>query len=403
MKICIVSNLYPPHIIGGAEITVANLAEALSQKGHEVMVITTSPGKEELVEVLNGVKVYKINPGNIYTLYDHQDQPAINKALWHARDIWNNKTHKKVKEILEDENPDVVHVNNYKGFSMSVFDAAKKAGIPLVFTAHDCSLICPRANLLHGNGEICENPKAACNLYSNIQRRLIKGKVNWFTAPSQFIINKLKSHQFFTDVETSKIPLGVEFSNHKLEKNYDTIDISYMGGLNKIKGVQILIKALRNIDNDNIKLHIYGKGVDEEEFKEMAENDPRIIFHGYVEREMLQDSYHQSNLTVLPSICYDNSPMMIYESLTSSTPILASNIGGIPELVEENINGYLFKPGDEEELRQIMEELINNPDSLKQLEKGAFESASQYTMEKYVQSFEEIYRTLKHENLNKTP
>lgn len=87
MKICIVSNLYPPHIIGGAEITVAKLAEGLSRKGYQVMVITTSPQKEESVETLNGVKVYRINPWNLYTLYDHQDKPAINKALWHAMDI----------------------------------------------------------------------------------------------------------------------------------------------------------------------------------------------------------------------------------------------------------------------------------------------------------------------------
>jgi glycosyltransferase involved in cell wall biosynthesis len=399
MKICIVSNLYPPHVIGGAEITVANLSEALHNKGHEVMVITTSPQKEESYEVLNGVKIYRINPWNVYTLYDHQDKAALIKALWHGIDIWNLNSYQKIKDVLNKENPDVVHVNNYKGFSMSVFDAAKDVGIPLVFTAHDCSLICPRANLLHGNGEICEDPKAICNLYSNLQGRLIKGKVDWLTAPSQFIINKLKSHHFFKDVETSKIPLGIEFSGQKQVKNYDTIDISYMGGLNKIKGVQVLIKALRKINKDNIRLHIYGKGVDEDKFKEMAEGDSRIIFHGYLEREMLHESYYQSNLTVLPSICYDNSPMMIYESLTTSTPVIASDIGGIPELIEEKINGYLFKPGDEEELRQILEALINDPDSLKRLEKGAFESASQYSMEKYVQSFEEIYRTLKHQRL----
>jgi hypothetical protein len=97
MKICIVSNLYPPHIIGGAEITVAKLAEGLSLKGYQVMVITTSPQKEESVETLNGVKVYRVNPWNLYTLYDHQDKPAINKALWHAMDIWNPNSHKKLK------------------------------------------------------------------------------------------------------------------------------------------------------------------------------------------------------------------------------------------------------------------------------------------------------------------
>lgn len=401
MKICIVSNLYPPHIIGGAEITVAKLAEGLSRKGYQVMVITTSPQKEESVETLNGVKVYRINPWNLYTLYDHQDKPAINKALWHAMDIWNPNSHKKVKAILGKEKPDVVHVNNYKGFSMSVFSSVTECGIPLVFTAHDCSLICPRANLLHGNGEICEDPQMICNLYSNLQRRLIKGKVDWLTAPSEFIINKLKSSQFFTDTRTSKIPLGIEFNPEKQDKDYETIDISYMGGLNRIKGVQVLIKAFRKIESNRVRLHIYGKGIDEAEFKEMASDDPRIIFHGYLERDLLLESYQKTNLAVLPSICYDNSPMMIYESLTNSTPVIASRIGGIPELIEDDQNGYLFTAGDADELQEILEGLINDPQSLTQLEKGAYESAAQYSMENYLHAFEDIYQTLTNNNKKK--
>ncbi|MFA0834460.1 MAG: glycosyltransferase family 4 protein [Methanobacterium formicicum] len=395
MKICIVSNLYPPHIIGGAEIIVAKLAESLTERGHEVLVITTSPEKEESTDSVRGVKVHRINPWNVYTVYDHQDKSAPKKALWHSIDIWNPNSLQKVKKILEDEKPDVVHVNNFKGFSMSLFKAVKDCDIPLVFTAHDCSLICPRANLLHANGEICEDPQMVCNVYRNLQRRLINGKVDWLTAPSQFIIDKLKSCNFFNDVKTSRIPLGVELDSERFTKDYQTIDIAYMGGLNRIKGVHVLIKAFKELKNEHIRLHIYGKGIDEDAFKEIAGGDPRIIFHGYLERDQLLESYHKANLTVLPSICYDNSPMMIYESLTSSTPVVASRIGGIPELIENKHNGYLFQPGNEKELRMILEEIIENPESLKPLEKGAFESASKYSMENYVESFEDIYKTLK--------
>jgi glycosyltransferase involved in cell wall biosynthesis len=394
MKICIVSNLYPPYIIGGAEITVANLSEKLVERGHEVVVISTSSEKKESIQTLKGIKIYRINPRNVYTLYDHQDKSALTKALWHTIDLWNPYSYKKISNILEAETPDVVHVHNYKGFSMSIFDSVKHSGIPLVFTAHDCSLICPRANLLHGNGEVCQDPKLFCNFYSAMQRRLIKDKVDWFTAPSQFIIKKLKTHQFFQNVKTSKIPLGIELIDEKLVKDYETINIAYMGGLNRIKGVQVLINAFQKIKNNHILLHIYGKGIDEEEFKEMAFSDPRIIFHGYLERDKLMDFYRETNVTVLPSICYDNSPMMIYESLTNSTPVIASEIGGIPELIEDNYNGYLFKPGDEHELQSILEDLIKNPETLKVLENGAFRSAAKYSMEQYVSSFEEIYQSL---------
>jgi Glycosyltransferase len=240
-----------------------------------------------------------------------------------------------------------------------------------------------------------------CNLYSNLQRRLIKGKVDWLTAPSEFIINKLKSSQFFTDTRTSKIPLGIELNPEKQDKNYETIDIAYMGGLNRIKGVQVLIEAFRKIESDRVRLHIYGKGIDEVEFKEMASDDPRIIFHGYLERDLLLESYQKTNLAVLPSICYDNSPMMIYESLTSSTPVIASRIGGIPELIEDSKNGYLFTAGDADELQEILEGLIEDPLSLAPLEKGAYESAAQYSMENYLLAFEDIYQTLTNNNKKK--
>ncbi|MCW3133201.1 MAG: glycosyltransferase family 4 protein [Methanophagales archaeon] len=395
MKICFISNLYPPFIIGGAETSVRRDAEGLRKRGHEVLVITTSQDRKSLIEDINGVKVYRISPLNLYTMYQHQKQPEIRKPLWHLIDLWNPHSYIVVKNVLRREMPDVVHINNYKGLSLSVFSAVKCLNLPVIFTAHDYSLICPRANLLHGSGEICKTPSIFCMLYNRIQKYLIDNKPDLVTAPSQFVIDKLKEAGLFKDVKTMKLPLGIELSDEKTEKGYDTIDILYMGELSKHKGVHILINAFKGLEFKKVKLHILGKGKDAEEFKKMAGYDKRIFFYGFVpDEELIMQLYQKANVLVVPSICYDNSPMVIYESLMNGTPVIGSRIGGIPELIEDGCNGFLFTAGDVDELKEILEDLMRKPSELKRLEDGAFESVKKYSMDMHIRRLEKIYYSL---------
>ncbi|NQE45436.1 hypothetical protein C5S31_05385 [ANME-1 cluster archaeon GoMg2] len=87
MKICFISNLYPPFIIGGAEISGKQTVEGLEKRGYDVIVITTSPNRSGFMETKNGVKIYRIKSLNLYTLYNHQDQPEIIKPIWHMIDL----------------------------------------------------------------------------------------------------------------------------------------------------------------------------------------------------------------------------------------------------------------------------------------------------------------------------
>ena len=394
MKICLISNLYPPFMLGGAEISVRRDAEGLLKKKHEVLVITTSPNRKSSIEDINGVKVYRTNPLNLYAVYNHQNQPEFLKPIWHGFDLWGLHSYVVVKNILKKEVPEVVHINNFKGLSLSVFSAAKRLSLPLIFTAHDYSLICPRANLLNGSGEICNTPSRFCMLYNRIQKYLVDNKPDLVTAPSQFVIDKLKEEGLFEGVKTMKLPLGIELSDEKAEKSYNTIDILYVGGLSKHKGVRILITAFKELDYDNIILHIVGKGVDGNEFKKIGGSDKRIIFHGFVQDKELIQLYQKANLLVVPSIWYDNSPMVIYESLINGTPVIGSRIGGIPELIEDGYNGYLFEAGNVDELKGILERLIDNPSELQRLKEGTFASVKKYSMNEHVRKLEELYKSV---------
>ena len=399
MKICLISNLYPPFVIGGAEISVGKVAEELVKKGNnEVLVITLSPNRKPSIENINGVKVYRINPLNLYAMYNHQNQPELLKPIWHVIDLWNPHSYLVIKNILKKEMPDIVHINNFKGLSLSIFSATKRLNLPLIFTAHDYSLVCPRANLLNGSGVICTNPSKLCKFCVGIQKFIVNNKPDLVTAPSQFVIDKLKEAGLFEDVKTIKLPLGIKLSDEKAEKNYDIIDILYVGGLSRHKGVHILINAFKELESENIKLHIIGKGVDAEGFKKFAGSDQRIIFPGFVLDEELIQLYQKANITIVPSIWYDNSPMVIYESFIYGTPVVGSNIGGIPELVEDGYNGFLFEAGNVDELKEILKKLIKNPSELKRLEESAFESVKKYSMDEHIEKLEKIYHEIYRKN-----
>jgi glycosyltransferase involved in cell wall biosynthesis len=394
MKICLISNLYPPNVLGGAEVSVKKVSEELVKKGHEVIVITT-PFSENDVEIINGVKIYQVKPLNLYEIYHHPNQSMLLKPLWHIIDLWNPYDERIIENILKTENPDVVHIHNFKGLSLSSFAPAKSLKIPLVFTAHDYSLVCMRANLLNSSGEICKNPSALCKIYNQIQKHLAKNKVDLLISPSQFVINKLKSNGLFKDVKSKKIPLGIELKdNEKFEKDYSQTNILYVGNLGEHKGVHILLKAFRKIENRNIRLDIVGKGLCSEKLKSMSENDNRIKFHDFLEGKELIKMYQQANLTVVPSIWYDNSPMVIYESFSCRTPVIGSKIGGIPELIEDGFNGYLFEAGNVNELQLLLENLIDSPETLKKLEQGTYESVQRYTMDNHIKQLETEYQKL---------
>ncbi|MBE6485577.1 MAG: glycosyltransferase [Methanosphaera stadtmanae] len=391
MKICFITNLYPPNILGGAEIIVEKIALSMIDYGHESIIITTSPDEEYHVINRDNTTIYQMNTTKLYPTYKQTEAQAIKKPFWHVLDLWNSSTLKKIKEILLNENVDVIHINNYKGLSISCFKAGKDLNIPVIYESHDFSLICPRANLIRGNNTLCETRNLICNKYVNQQRRLLNGNVDLLISPSQFMIDKFKENNFFNDISCVKIPLGVEYENKKSVKKYDSIDITYIGTLGKHKGVDTLINAFKEIKGEHLRLHIIGKGYDEEEFKSISKDDDRIIFHGFIENKNIRKYYEMSNLLVIPSICYDNSPLVIYESFSTGTPVIGSNIGGIPELIEEEYNGFLFDAGNINSLKEKLVKVINDKELLKNLEINAYETLPKNSMDIMVKKIIEQY------------
>lgn len=396
MKICYISSFYPPLIFGGAEIYVQRISEKLSQHGHEIVVITTNSNIniKSSIEEKNGVKIIRVHPLNIYAIYTTLSKPNIIKPIWYILDMLNLHAYLIVKNILRKEKPDIVHVHNFKGFSLA-FDAVKNLNLPLIFTVHDYFLECPKENLFRSSQEICLNPSPLCWFYAGFQKYLKDNKPDIITAPSAFVINKLKKDGFFQNARTMKLPLGIELDNiEKIEKNYKTIHILFVGRLNEYKGVHILINAFKQLKQKNIYLHIVGQGKEKEELKKEAKDRSNIRFYGFLSGSELIKLYKIANILIAPSIWYETFGIVIIESFKYSTPVIASNIGGFPELVENGHNGFLFEPGNVDELKKILEYLIANPKELERLSDNAFESVKKYSMEGHTKKLTKLYEEL---------
>lgn len=396
MKICHISSFYPPLIFGGAEIYVERTSTKLAQQGHEIIVITTdsSISIKPSIEKINGVKIYRLHPLNIYAIYNTFSKPNIIKPLWYLIDLLNIHSYILIKNILIKEKPDIVHVHNFKGFSF-VFDAVKSQNLPLIFTMHDYFLECFKENLFRSSDTICQNPSLLCRFYIGIQKYLKDNKPDIVTAPSQFVIDKFKNDGFFQKTRTMKLPLGIELSSSKkIQKYYETIDILFVGRLNRYKGAHILINAFKQLKYKNIHLHIVGEGEEMEELKIIFGRNPNINFYGFVSENMLLELYRKANIAVVPSIWYETFGIVIIESFKYSTPVIASNIGGFPELVENRHNGFLFEPGNVDELKEILENLIANPKELERLSDNAFESVKKYSMKEHTKKLTKLYEEL---------
>ena len=153
MRILKVNALYPPHRIGGAEKSVALLAEGLARAGDEVIVATLDDAREASRTIENGVAVHRLPIRNIYWPYGDvdADRSTLTRLGWHWRNRWNRDAAAGIGALIDSEAPDVVHCHVLTGFSVAVWEEVKRRGVPLVQTLRDYSVICTRSSLFkHG-------------------------------------------------------------------------------------------------------------------------------------------------------------------------------------------------------------------------------------------------------------
>lgn len=354
MKVALINSLYKPYARGGAEKHTELLAEGLKNSGHEYIVITTYPAFTHKPSPDSQEKIYYL----FSFFYNLNKMPKWARLFWHFLDTFNIYKFFLLIYLFKKEKLDIVILNNQKGIGSLAVLSAKICNLKVIKILHDIQLLHPSGLLLYGKENILNNTAAKIYIYFN---KIIFNRANLVISPSNWLLNLHSNFGFFKNSEKKVIlnPITINFQIESRKSGLNQIIFTYAGQLEQHKGLDILLKSFAALKNQNIKLKIIGNGSLKNYVKTVTSEN--IIYTGYIsDSDALLSQISNSDCIILPSICYENSPTIIYESLKLGVPVIASKIGGITELITDD-NGYLFTPGDVNDLTKKMALFIEKP------------------------------------------
>lgn len=369
MRILLVNYRY--FISGGPEKYMFNVKKMLEDHGHEVIPFSIHSNKNVETEYSK----YFVEPigGRDATYFDEVKKTP--KSIWQmiSRSCYSIEVKKAIQREIRDVKPDLVYIIHFVNkLSPSVIRGAKELGIPVVLRLSDYFLLCPRFDFMYQK-KICEDC-LTCGYVSCIKKRCVKGSlfasairvfsmklhnamkiyddVDAFITPSEFLKSKLKENGF----QNSRITCIPTFTASKTEVGEPIIGTYglYFGRITEEKGVETVVKAYELLPDHKVK--IMGDDTTEEaaKLKKYVEEHEikNVEFLGFKGGTELETVIKNARFTLIPSIWYDNLPNTALESFQYSKPVIASNIGSLPELVVDGFNGYLFDPYKPEELAE---------------------------------------------------
>jgi glycosyltransferase involved in cell wall biosynthesis len=403
MKICLISSLYGISG-GGAGLVVQQLARGLRVAGHQVVVITSKGMKQPGVELHEGIKIYTFRPANLFEIQEKNSQPKLGKIIWQLVDIYNPWVSPVLEKIIHAERPDVVHVHKMRSFSGAVWRVATElAPGRVVQTCHDYESMSPVGTLEGRLGQWAKEGLWPVRPYQLIRANLSRN-VSVVTSPSLNTMDIITRSGLFPDARREWIPNSNGFSNTQLVAlrlraspcRNPGLHLLYLGRLEPEKGLRELCAAFSGVSkhNPSIKLTIAGWGSLEKELLETYGNAPGIIFTGQVVDDAKSNLLSNADLLVVPSTYLEISPLVVLEAYAFGKPVLASRIGGLPELIEDGKTGWLVEPVNVAELAQAIESAIHNPALLSQMSLACFQKAEKYSVEMMTSNYEKLYLNL---------
>jgi glycosyltransferase involved in cell wall biosynthesis len=444
LKVLYVVHQFFPRHLTGTETYTYELARCARERGHEVSVLCYEhsdlpgvPRRGVLREEYAGIPV---------TRFCYDSRTWKNPTLY---EYWNEEFGALGKQYFEQQRPDLLHFTHNSLLSAALLDSAHALGIPTVLTLTDFWYICPRMQLVRQDGSLCEGPvaeldcyecyhapaldkwrfiadrlpcpigKAVAALRARLKRKALTSKApsdrfldaalnraprlkeaiklaDAVLAPTRFLFEMFRKNGF----DTSRFRLVNFGINATLLKgaektSSDSFRFAFVGTLSHHKGCHVLIEAFRGMAADALKLRIYGN---ERQFpdysralRKSAQGDGRIEFRGTFPPETIGGVLADMDALVMPSLWYENSPLMLLFALRSRTPIIASDVGGLSEFIRDGENGFLFRTGDAGALREAMKRLVDDPALYARMRSAA---ANVKSMEEHSAEIEDIYRGL---------
>ena len=382
LKLLLVHNYYRQR--GGEDVVFEAEARLLEEHGHQVV------RYEARNDALEGTPAWAIA----------------------RQSLWNDRTYRDVQRLVERERPDLVHVHNTLSvISPSVYHAVRQSGVPLVQTLHNYRLLCPSA-VLFRNGGICEaclgkavaHPAVRYGCYrgsraasaavattSALQRFLGTWTrcVDLFVALTSFARGKFVEG----GLPVERIVVKPNFTPDPGLARTDGDYALFVGRLSPEKGVQPLLDAWRRLGS-SLRLRIIGDGPQAAAVTEAIGGGAAIDYMGRQSPQAVSAAMAGAKFLVFPSIWYETFGLTIIEAYAAGTPVLASDLGAMTDLVKDGVTGLRFRPGDAEHLAAQVAWAREHPDELRAMGRNArLEYESCYTPERNLELLLDVYET----------
>lgn len=388
MRIALVVHKFPPASLGGTETYTYNLASGLAARGHDVSVFYRDDGDgsafREGWEAAGGFKVWRV--GRSF------DPATADPARLFFDTFLNQDVERSFQRFLAETQPELVHFQHLMLLSVRLPLFVRRIGVPMLLTLHDYWFRCSNSQLIWPDGQICRGKLAGIHCArcatARVNSPLLRAlhpalaplfqwrdwlvkraalSVGYFLAPSHFLRDQYLAVGFpgerFEVLENGVNVARIRaFPRRSSEEG--PLRLTYLGSLAWQKGVHILLEAMQGLSPDRIRLRVYGNPALFPAYTAQlgAAVDPRnTSMEGVIPNDQVGRVFAETDLLVVPSLWYENSPVVIQESYAAGVPVLASRLGALTEKVRDGVDGKLVAPGDVPAWHAVLQQLASDP------------------------------------------
>lgn len=432
MRILLTVHQFLPQHASGTEVLTCSVARELMRRGHMVHVVTGHPGSADLREE-DRLDEYDFEGIHVYRFH-HAYTPMAGQTSMIEIGYNNRLAAMYFNQILGMFKPDVVHIFHLNRLGIGLIDHAVQSGIPCFMTPTDFWTICPTAQLVYANGGLCSGPSAhagncvkhfaestqsglirimakclpavGADLFALLTRNdvlpsypqrkevmaitsrldVIIARLNQLSGiivPNRFMREVLMRHGVSPQL-ISQASFGIDVtSSEKIERCLSRqcpIRVGFIGTLAPHKGCHIIIDAIKTLPRGRFVLSIYGNMEDNPEYstelQRLADNNDFIEFCGTFPNSKISQILADIDVLVVPSLWYENTPLVVYSAQAARCPVIASDFPGLSDVIRDQVDGLLFEAGKPEELAKQLSRLIDNPDLVERLSVNSLQPKS---------------------------
>lgn len=409
MKILLIHKFH--YMLGGTETFHYNLAEALKAAGHEVIYFSMQDDRN----IPCPQDKYFVS--NID--YNDPNLKGLTKIKAGLKLIYNFEAKKNIEQLIRDEKPDIAHIGLlHRQITFSVVDVLKKYNIPIVMHLHELTAVCPCYTMLRPDGTICSDC-ATKGYWNCVKNKCMKGsrtksllafaeakflqfgryynKIDTYIAECKFYQHLVqKAH--FTDSPIIQmnnfLPVNQEYKAFYEHENY----ILYFGRYAREKGVLTILKAYSKLKCSE-KLVLVGKGSEEKKIQDYVKGnklEDRVYINGAIFGKEMDKIIEKAKVVLVPSEWYENGAFVALQALAKGKIVVASNIAGLSEIIQDGVTGFLAEPGNPDSFATAIQKVLElSADEYKTMSENIVLYAKQRCdVNNYIKQLTNIYSSL---------